>query len=424
MRSGWRGLVRARGGTARLPILALSAVAAALVAAGCGSSSNGSGGGSTGGGSSKPVTIGASLPLSGDLSQPGKSAQQGYKIWQDMVNANGGLLGRKVQMKIVDDASSQKTIVTDYNRLINQDNVDLLLGTFSSLLNLPASAVAEKNRMVYVEPAGGAPEMFQRGFKYLFFAQPAVSIHQADLFSKWVLSLPADKRPKTAAYISQDDPFAKPVVQAVQKQLSAGGVKSVYGLKLYPADQTSFDAIVNGVKSSNADMVVQGAVFDDAIGVIRQMKQVGYNPKILFQTSAPSEGDQFAKGVGTGNTEGIFYAVSWSADADTPQNKEFVAEYQKRFGGTPPEDAADAFGTAQVLQAAVNGTKSFDQDKIRDWLHGHTVNTVEGPLRWDSTGAPQGQFLVAQWQGPKTQIVEPPSLATSKKIVFPKPNWK
>jgi branched-chain amino acid transport system substrate-binding protein len=404
--------------------LALVAVAA-LTAAGCGSSGSGSSGGSTSsGGGGKPVTIGASLPLSGDLSQPGKSAQQGYKIWMDMVNAKGGLLGRQVKMNIVDDASSQKTIVTDYNRLINQDHVDLLLGTFSSLLNLPASAVAEKNRMVYVEPAGGAPDMFTRGFKYLFFAQPAVSTNQADLFSKWVLSLPPGKRPNTAAYISQDDPFAKPVVQAVQKQLSAGGIKTVYGLKLYPADQTSFDAEVNGIKSSGAEIVVQGAVFDDAIGVIRQMKQVGYNPKILFQTSAPSEGDQFAKGVGVGNTEGIFYAVSWSSKADTPQNKQFVAEYQKRYGGEPPEDAADAFGTAQVLEAAVNATKSFDQDKISDWLHGNTVNTVEGPLKWDDTGAPQGQFLVAQWQSGKTQIVLPPNLATSKNIVFPKPDWK
>jgi branched-chain amino acid transport system substrate-binding protein len=408
------------GGSWRAALV--GAVLAALVV-GCGGSN--SGGASGGGGkSSKPVTIGASLPLSGDLAQPGKSAQQGYEIWRDMLNAKGGLLGRKVKLDIVDDASSQKTVVSDYTRLISQDHVDLLLGTFSSLLNFPASAVAEKNRMVYVEPAGGAPTMFTRGFKYLFFAQPAVSIHQADLFSQWVTSLPAGQKPKTAAYISQDDPFAKPVVQAVQKQLEAGGVKTVYGMKLYPADQTSFDAVVNGIKASNADMVVQGAVFDDAVNTIRQMKQVGYQPKILFQTSAPSEGDQFAKGVGTANTEGIFYAVSWSPKADTPQNKAFVAEYEKRFGGTPPEDAADAFGTAQVLEAAVNATKSFDQDKLRDWLHSHTVNTVEGPLKWDARGAPQGQFLVAQWQGGKTDIVLPSKLATSDKIVNPKPPWK
>src|SRR6266513_3846469 len=100
MRSCLSRLVRGRGGRARLPFLATGVVAAALAAAGCGSSNNSSSsGGSTSGGSSKPVTIGASLPLSGDLAQPGKSAQQGYQIWQDMVNANGGLLGRKVQMK-------------------------------------------------------------------------------------------------------------------------------------------------------------------------------------------------------------------------------------------------------------------------------------------------------------------------------------
>src|ERR671920_1014455 len=109
-----------------------------------------------------------------------------------------GLLDRKVQMVIKDDASNQNTIVADYNALVSKDKVDLLLGTFSSLLNLPASAVAERNQMLYVEPAGGSPEMFSRGYKYLFFAQQATAEHQADLFSEWAAGLPADQKPKTA----------------------------------------------------------------------------------------------------------------------------------------------------------------------------------------------------------------------------------
>ena len=113
-------------------------------------------------GSKEPIRIGASLPLTGDFSQPGTAAQQGYEIWQEMINEDGGLLGRDVELVILDDASDQNTVVADYNRLISQEQVDLLLGTFSSLLNLPASAVAERNRMVYVEPAGGAPEIFER----------------------------------------------------------------------------------------------------------------------------------------------------------------------------------------------------------------------------------------------------------------------
>ena len=135
--------------------------------------------------STKPIVIGISLPLTGDFSQPGGEAKRGYEVWQKQVNAKGGLLGRQVQLKIVDDASSQDTVVSDYTKLITQDKVDLLLGTFSSLLNYPASAVAEKNQMVFVEPAGGAPKMFTRGFKNLFFAQPATAPHQADVFVNW-----------------------------------------------------------------------------------------------------------------------------------------------------------------------------------------------------------------------------------------------
>jgi Periplasmic binding protein len=163
----------------------LVALAVGLVAAGCGS-----GGDKSSAGSKSPIKIGASLPLTGDFSEPGKAARQGYQVWQNMVNDRGGLLGRKVQIVVRDDASDQNTVVADYNALIRRQKVNLLLGTFSSLLNIPASTVAERNRMLYVEPAGGAPEIFSRGYKYLFFAQQATADHQGDLFAQYILGLP------------------------------------------------------------------------------------------------------------------------------------------------------------------------------------------------------------------------------------------
>src|SRR3954468_11537409 len=206
---------------------ALLAFAAAIgVAAGCGGSSSDD--------SSGPITIGISLPLTGEFSQPGTAAKQGYQVWAETVNEQGGLLGRQVELDIKDDASDQNTVVADYNALISRDHVDLLLGTFSSLLNLPASAVAERNHMLYVEPAGGAPEMFTRGFQYLFFAQQATASHQADVFVDYIKSLPDDKRPATAAYPTQDDPFTRPVIESMQKQLEELGVKTVYS-EVYPA---------------------------------------------------------------------------------------------------------------------------------------------------------------------------------------------
>src|SRR5215218_1656959 len=112
---------------------ALFAVAGALALAigACGGDDGGADNATSGNGAAtatpdaKPLKIGASLPLTGDFSEPGKAAEQGYKVWQALVNEKGGLLKRDVQIVIKDDASNQNTIVADYNALISQDKVDL-----------------------------------------------------------------------------------------------------------------------------------------------------------------------------------------------------------------------------------------------------------------------------------------------------------
>ncbi|GAA4441118.1 amino acid ABC transporter substrate-binding protein [Phytohabitans houttuyneae] len=401
----------------RLALLTTAALATAV--AGCGERPSASSADSD-----KPIRIGISLPLTGDFSQPGTQAKRGYEVWVNMVNAKGGLLGRQVELKITDDASNQDTVVADYTRLITQDKVDLLLGTFSSLLNYPASAVAEKNGMLYVEPAGGAPRMFERGFKYLIYAQPATAPKQADVMLDWVESLAADQRPKTAAYPTQDDPFTRPVIETLQAGLEALGVRTVYST-VYPPDATNFQTIASALAARKPDLVAQGAVFEDGVGLVRSLKQLGFSPKVLFQTSAPSNAGQYSDGVGAANTEGVFYTVSWNEKAKTPLNGDFVAAYGKAYGGeTPAEDAADAFAAAQVLQAAVEAVGRIDQKALADWLHANSVDTILGKLNWDETGAPQSQFLLAQWQRGKVEIVLPADRATTTTVIHPKPGWQ
>ena len=130
------------------------AVTALAVTAACGGGSGGSS--ST---SSKPLVIGISLSFSGDFSDPGHAAELGYKLWADQVNKQGGILGRKVQLKIVDDASSPDQVVTNYQTLISKDKVDLVFGPFSTLLSVPAATIANRYHYAFVEPAGGGPAM-------------------------------------------------------------------------------------------------------------------------------------------------------------------------------------------------------------------------------------------------------------------------
>jgi len=408
----------------RVRWLIASLVAAALVAvvaAGCGDDDNGSGS-SGGGGGGDPIKIGASLPLTGEFSEPGKAAEQGYKVWEALINEKGGLLDRQVQMVIKDDASNQNTIVADYNALISQDKVDLLLGTFSSLLNLPASAVAERNRMLFVEPAGGSPELFSRGFKHLFFAQQATADHQGDVWANYIASLPEGERPTKAAYPTLDDPFAQPTSEGIEKILSAAGIETVYR-ETYTIDNANFDSIANAIKQRGADLVVNGATFEDGVGLIRALLKVNAEPEWLYQTTAPSLGEQYSKGIGEENTEGVFYAVSHSQESDTPGNAEFVEKYQEMFGSEQvPEDAADAYAAAQVLQAAVEAVGSIDnQLELADWLRQNEVDTILGPLSWNEDGSPKGAFLVGQWQKGTPEIVLPEEAATSDEIL---PGWQ
>lgn len=395
----------------RLWFAAVLIAATAAVAAGCG-------GGDDSGGDDGPITVGVSLPLTGEFSQPGKAAQQGYDVWQETVNQGGGLLDRDVELVVKDDASDQNTVVADYNALIQKDQVDLLLGTFSSLLNLPASAAAERNRMLYIEPAGGAPEIFERDFQYgPFFTQQATADHQGDLFVDWVLSLPEDQRPQTAAYPVLDDPFALPVIEAMKAKLEKAGVETVYE-QTYPVSTSNFDSIASAVKSANPDLVANGAQFDDGIGFRRALTKVGFEPELLFQTNAPSFGTQYSDGVGVENANGTFFAISHTPDADTPGNAEFVQAFEDKYGEPPAEDAADAYASGQVLQAAVEGVGSIDdQLALADWLRDNTVETILGPLEWDDTGAPIGEFLIGQWQDGTAEIVLPPDAATADPIV-------
>jgi branched-chain amino acid transport system substrate-binding protein len=394
-----------------------------LAAAGCGGDDDGGGG--DGGAGGEPIKVGASLPLTGEFSEPGKAAKQGYEVWEAMVNESGGLIdGRKVEMVIKDDQSNQNTIVADYNALISQDKVDLLLGTFSSLLNLPASAVAERNQMLYVEPAGGAPELFERDFKFLFFAQQATADKQGEVWAKYITELPEAERPKTAAYPTLDDPFAQPTSEGIEEIFSKAGIETVYR-ETYTIDNPNLDGIASALKSRNPDVVVHGATFEDGVGMVRALRKADFTPKILYQTTAPSLGDQYSKAIGKDTTEGIFYAVSHSKEAATPGNEEFVAKYREMFGGEEvPEDAADAYATAQVLQAAVKGVGTIDRKRqleLADWLRENEVDTILGPLTWDDLGRPEGEFLVGQWQSGVPEIVLPEEAATSDEII---PEWR
>lgn len=369
----------------------------------------------------EPIKIGASLPLTGDFSEPGTAAKLGYELWVEQVNNAGGLLGRQVQFVLYDNASDPDTAVADYERLITQDKVDLVVGPFSSRLVIPTSEVAAKYGYAFPEPAGGAPDVFNRGLTNIFFCQPAPGADQAIPFANYILSLPDDVRPKTFAVVSQDDPFNLGVVEAAEKLLTDGGLTSVMK-EVYPPDTKDFSSIAAKVADLDPDLILGGTIFEDTVGQMQAYIEAGYEPRGAFFTTGPSLPKEFSEAMGTA-TEGVFSSISWFEASTTETNPEFVAAYHAKYGADPiAEDSANAYTVGQVLQQAVENTQSIDNAKLIADMHSATYKTVVGPLSFDELGQPKGSFMVLQWQGGKSVIVAP-DYAQQAAPVWPKPAW-
>jgi len=361
--------------------------------------------------------------LSGRFSEPGTAAQQGYEVWAAMVNESGGLLGRPVELTILDNNSDQDTAVADYEKLITVDQVDLVVGPFSSFLVIPTSEVAARYGYAFVEPAGGAPDVFNRGLTNLFFAQPGGSEVQGESFANYVLSLPDDVRPQTFAVVSQDDPFTLGVVNKAKEVLSAGGLELVFD-ELYAPETTDFSSIAIQVADLDPDLILGGTILEDSIGQIRSYQEAGYQPRGAFFTTGPSLPEQFREALGPA-TEGIMSAISWYYATPSYQNQAMTAKYVEMFGGDAasiPEDTANAFTVGQVLQQAVENTQSIDNAALIEDLHKGVYQTVVGPLRFNEVGQPLGTYMLLQWQGDNFNIVSPPESAQTE-AVWPKPEW-
>jgi branched-chain amino acid transport system substrate-binding protein len=412
---------------ARLIALAGTAAVATATVAGCGSSSSSSSGKHQAG----PIVVGASLSLTGDFSADGQAFARGYELWQHDVNSGGGLLGRQVKLIILNDASSPTQVVSNYDKLISSDHVNLTFGPFSSLLTTPASAVAARNGLAFIEGAGGAPSVFTAPANEQAHNVFDVSLPiQQEMvpFANWVKSLPASQRPKTAAYPMAQDPFADPPVQATQQTLQAAGIRTVYS-KVFPAEVPDYTPAANNVAASGAQVVVLGSTDVPTVGAfMKAFQQQHYTPKIFIAAAGPDQGAAFTSAVGTGNASGMMVPNAWYGGSPNPQSTKMVQEYIAKYGGTPSDinaDVAEAYAVGQVAAQAVKATGGTNNKKITTYLHsGVTLTSVQGPVTFDSLGRNNAATtFIFQWQNGKYVPVLPLGTAGGATLLNPKPAW-
>lgn len=377
-------------------------------------------------GSLPPVLVGADLSLSGDFATEGKPYAQGYRLWAENVNAHGGLLGRKVSLTILSDASNQAQVTTNYEKLISVNHVNLLFGPVSTLFTVPAAREALRFGYALVEGAGGGPVVFSSGLTNVFDTGQPIAF-QAVPFAKYLASLPPSERPKTAAYATEDDPFDVPQTEGAQKVLQAAGVKTVYS-KVFPQEVADYSPIADQIAATHAQVVILGAGDLSVLSpFVHAFIQQGYNPK-AFYTSNGITPPQFLPAVGGAkNGNGLATTGNWWPGFDNAESKAFTRLYVKTYGGkaaTIDPSVAEGYSVGQVVQQAVEATHSLDNAKIIKYLHsGARMQTVLGPVSFDSKGenTVASAFIFQVVKGSYDAVL--PRQPGGPGIEYPKPAW-
>lgn len=363
----------------------------------------------------EPIRLGIALSLTGNLGDSGADFFRGVELWQEQLNARGGLLGRPTELVRYDDRSDPATAARLYERLITSDNVDLLLSPWGSASCATASAVAEKHKRVFVNAGGAAESIHLRGFKYVFQSAPPISAYVAG-----VGPLAQKYGFKTVAMVSRDYAAARDMAKVMDGIAKAHGLKIVM-TEYFPAGTSDFSANIARARQLDPDIWIGVGYPSEAIEQIRQFRAVNYLPKVFIHNGASQ--DDFLKATGK---EGEF-AVPMSLYEPilkTPGNTEFVQAFKAKYKTEPGYYSAFPYHGATVLERAVMQTGSLDQDKLRETLTTFEMDGIIGrhkvnPVTYGQVGL---TGLLDQVRGGKREIISPEALKTID-AVLPMPAW-
>jgi branched-chain amino acid transport system substrate-binding protein len=381
-----------------------------------------------------PIIVGATEPLTGQFSADGIASLHGLQLWVSDVNEFGGLLGRPVKLRVLNDNSDPATVTRDYTKLITQDHVNLTVAPFSSLLTVEAAQVTRRYHYALADGSGGAPSIYALNDPWVFGITTPVA-DQMVPFANWILSLPPGERPTTAAYPMVNDPFADPPVENTERKLSAHGIRTVYYNVHHPVTANASDSnvvpVANQVAAKDPQVVVLGTVDLPSLLAFVQAFQVrNFTPRIFIASSGPDQGEAFLHHIGSANAEAMMVPDGWYGGVQNALSHVMVEDYIAKFGGTTNDinaDVAEAYSAGEVLAAAVTATRTLNNTAIANYLHTHVVQTVQGAAKFARNGTnvdSVGQSFVFQWQNGQFRQVLPARATGSASIEVTKPRWQ
>ncbi len=383
-----------------------------------------------------PIKVGFSMSLTGGVAPIGKQIMTAIEIWRDDVNAKGGLLGRPVQLVYYDDQSNPANVPGIYTKLLDVDKVDLLVGPYGTGAVTPALPVVMQKNMLTI---GILANSANANFHYSrYFAMNPTGQDPEKAYSTGFFTLASaqNPKPKTVALVGVDAEFGQNALAGARKNAQEMGFQIVYD-KAYPPSTTDFLSVLRAVQATNPDLVYAAAYPPDTVGLLQAAHEIGLNTKMfggamigLFATPIKMKLGPLMNGL-------VAYVSFLPAKTLIfPGTQELLDHYAAQAASKGIDPLGYSFpplgyAACQVLAEAVTATKSLDQDKLADYIRGHSFKTVVGEVsfgkdgEWAKTRVMFTQFQhvdgngIEQFKGsPHEAILYPTELKTGS-LIYP-----
>jgi branched-chain amino acid transport system substrate-binding protein len=376
-----------------------------------------------------PIKIGFGMALTGPLAANGKMSLVAMQVWEDDINAKGGLLGRPVKLIYYDDQSNPSQVPAIYSKLLDVDKVDLIVSGYASTQIAAAMPVAIQRKKLFVSLFGtGINEKFNYP-KYFSMIPNGPTPKLAFTRGFFKVAEVQNPKPQTIALAYADAEFGQNACEGARENAKTSGFKIVYD-KSYPPSTVDFSPIVRAIQAINPDLLVICSYPLDTVGMVKAMREVGFKPKMWGGAMVGLQATAFKTQLGP-LLNGIVNYETWLPvkSMDFPGAMDLLKKYQVRAPGAGTDPLGYympvwAYADLQVLGQAIAATQSLDEDKLADYMRNATFNTVVGDVKFGRQGEwAEERTLAAQFQNIKSNSIDEFRDPSKEKIIYP-PQFK
>ncbi len=334
------------------------------------------------------ILIGVQAPITGTYADEGQGIEKAVKLLAEQQNAKGGLLGRKIEVKVCDDEGTASQAAICARQLVDA-HVVAVIGSYTSGAALAAEPIYARANVLQSSD-GTSNQLLERGYQTWFGNAPPNSA-EAVFTANYLVKVRHFQR---IAVLTDHSSFATGLADAVEKDVKALG-GNVVDKAFINAGSQNFTPVLTQIKSLDPDVLYFSGYYSDG-GLIRaQMQQLGM--KAVFVGGDANQNVSFGKIAGAAAAGSIILNVPAPQDLPYPAAKEFVAAYQAKYGALPPSvyTLTNADGMRAILQA-IAATKSTDAKQLEAYLHHlKSFEGLTGTFAWNARGERTGSPFVA-----------------------------